>query len=77
MNLNDDDEPSVIGAHPSPLPSQQEAEAAWRALFAARLVERGVDEASAKACAEAGDVHFDFDPADAADDELSYWDADE
>lgn len=75
--MNDDDEPSVIGAHPSPLPTQEEAEAAWRALFAARLIERGVDEESAKACAAAGDVDLEEDPQCAADDELSYWDADE
>lgn len=72
-----DDSPSVIGAHLAPLPTQHEAETAWRALFAARLVERGVDEQSAKACAAAGDVRLEDDPAEAADDEMSYWDADE
>ncbi len=63
---------------PPPMPTQADAERAWRELFAARLVERGVlDADAAKACAEAGDVDLSIDPADAADEEVTYWDADE
>lgn len=63
---------------PPPMPTQQDAERAWRELFAARLVERGVlDADAAKACAEAGEVDLSVDPAEAADDEVECWDADE
>jgi hypothetical protein len=74
---SDDDSPSVIGTDLPPMPTLADAHAAWRELFAARLVQLGVDPESAKACADAGDVDLDCDPEHAADDEVSYWDADE
>lgn len=74
----DDDSPSVIGATPEPMPTRAEAEAAWRKLFAARMVERDIlDRQSADACAAAHDVDLSVDPAEAADAEVEYWDADE
>lgn len=75
-----DDEPPVMGVGDGlpPMPTIEEAHAAWRRAFAARLVERGaLDHESADACAAAGDVDLSENPADAADDEMSYWDADE
>ena len=47
----------------------------WLDKFEARLIERGVDNDFAKATREASseDVDLSFDPADAADDEMSYW----
>lgn len=75
---NDDDSPSVIGAGLAPLPTRAEAEAVWRKMFAARMVERDLlDQAAADACAAAADVDLSVDPAEAADDEVTYWDADE
>jgi hypothetical protein len=73
------DEPSVMGAGGglSPMPSRAEAEAIWRRLYVDRMVERGVDRESAQACCDAGDVDLSANPADAADDELSYWAADD
>jgi hypothetical protein len=63
---------------PPPMPTLADAHAAWRELFAARLVERGIlDAEAAKACAEAGEVDLSVGPAEAADDEVTYWDADE
>lgn len=52
---------------------EKNAEAEWRQRFAARMVERGVDPHDAKACSEAGEIDLSIDPANAADDELSYW----
>ena len=47
----------------------------WLDKFEARLIERGVDKDFAKETREASseDVDLSFDPADAADDEMSYW----
>ena len=46
----------------------------WLDKFEKRLIERGVDPAFAKATREASSDDVDlFDPADAADDEMSYW----
>lgn len=75
----DDDSPSVIGTDLlGPMPTRSDAEAAWRKLFAARMVERDIlDPESARACAEAHDVDLSTDPAEAADAEVEYWDADE
>jgi len=77
MKTDDDDSPSVIGADPWPMPTLEDAERAWRELFAARLVELGVDAESANACAAAGNVDLTDDPASAANAEVEYWDADE
>lgn len=48
-------------------------EAAWRRAFADRLVERGLCRTFADACAAACDLDMLIDPADAADEEVSYW----
>lgn len=73
--MNDDDSPSVIGTDLPPMPTPEEA---WRARFAARLVERDIlDADSAIACAAAADVDLSADPVEAADEEVTYWDADE
>lgn len=47
----------------------------WQLRYKARLIERGLDEAFAQETLEAGmsDFDYDDDPADAADEELSYW----
>jgi hypothetical protein len=47
----------------------------WFDKFEARLIERGVDKEFAKATRDASseDVDLSYDPADAADDEISYW----
>lgn len=73
------DEPSVMGAGVgrSPMPLRSEAEAIWRRLYVARMVERGIDHRSAQACCDAGDADLSVDPSDAADDELQYWENDE
>ena len=74
------DELSVLGAGDgvAPMPTREEAEAAWRKAFAARMVEVGaLDQESADACAAAGDVDLSEDPAVAADAEMEYWDSDE
>jgi len=74
-----DDEPAVMGAGsglPS-VPTKAEAEAIWRAAYIARMVARGIHFEDAQACCAAGDVDLSEDPADAADDQLSYWDSDE
>jgi hypothetical protein len=41
------------------------------------MIERGINREDAQACCDAGDVDLSADPADAADDELQYWAADE
>lgn len=71
----EDDEPSVMGAGGglSPMPTKADAEAAWRVLYVARMVERGIHLDDAQACCNAGDVDLSVNPADAADDELEYW----
>lgn len=73
-----DNEPSVMGAGcgPAPMPSRSEAETVWRRLYVERMVERGIDRADAEACCAAGDVDLSVSPADAADDELQYWEDD-
>lgn len=74
---NNDDSPAVIGAVLDPMPTKAEAEAIWREAYAARLVERDLlDWDSARACAAAGDVDLSANPADAADSDVEYWDAD-
>lgn len=78
--MNDfDEEPSVMGAGDGigPMPTKADAEAAWRDLYVARMVERGVNVDDARACCNAGDVDLSANPADAADDELSYWESDD
>lgn len=79
MWKTDDDEPSVMGAGGgvSPMPSRADAEAVWRRLYVDRMVERGVDRENAQACCDAGEVDLSVNPADAADEELSYWENDE
>lgn len=74
-----DDSPSIIGAGcgSAPMPTKAEAEAIWRRRYVDRMVERGVDRADAQACCDAGDVDLSISPADAADDELQYWENDE
>ena len=73
------EEPGVLGAGcgTSPMPTEADRREAYKRLYVARMVERGVDEQDASACFDAGDVDYDIEPAEAADDELSYWDADE
>lgn len=48
---------------------------AWHETYKARLVERGLDAGFARETLEAGmeDHDYDYDPAEAADEELSYW----
>lgn len=76
---SDVDEPSVMGggAVPSPMPTKTDAEIAWRRAYVDRMVQRGVAREDAQAACDAGQVDLSEDPANAADDELSYWDADE
>jgi hypothetical protein len=73
--MSREDEPSVLGGGGglAPMPSRSEAEAVWKRAYVDRMIERGVDRQDAQACCDAGDVDLDYDPADAADDELSYW----
>ncbi len=80
VTSGEDDGPSTVG--PASLaPTQIEAEAAWRAAFIARMVERGIDIEDATACCEANSFNSPFgfelleDPAHAADDELACWDS--
>ena len=81
MTSGDDDGPAVIGGSPAPMPTQAEAEQAWRRAFIARMVERGVDVEDATACCEANSFNSPFgwelleDPAHAADDEIACWDS--
>lgn len=74
-----DDEPCVMGAGGSlpSMPRRAEAEVIWRRFYVDRMVERGVDRESAQACCDAGDVDLSESPADAADDQLQYWEDDD
>lgn len=74
-----DDEPSVIGAGDGipPMPTEADRREAYKRLYVARMVARGVHVEDATACFEAGEIDYDTSPEDAADDELSYWDNDE
>lgn len=76
--MNDDD-PGVLGAGRGrpPMPTEADRREAYKSLYVGRMVARGVDREDAEASFEAGDVDYDIDPESAADDELSYWDADE
>lgn len=73
------EEPSVLGAGcgTAPMPTEADRREAYKRLYVARMVERGIDSQDASDCFDAGDVDYDINPEDAADDELSYWDADE
>ena len=67
---------------PAPMPTEAKAQAAWRSAYILRMVDRGVDIEDATACCNAckfGPFGHDLsdDPAQAADDELSYWSDDE
>ena len=74
----DDDSPSVIGADfHRPMPTEADRREAYKRLYVGRMVARGVDQEDAEACFEAGEIDYDTNPEDAADDELSYWDNDE
>lgn len=76
-NQHADDSPSVMGGTASPMPTQADRRDAYKRLYVARMVSRGVDEQDASACFEAGgEPDYDADPEDAADDELSYWEND-
>lgn len=48
----------------------------WQCAYIDRMVERGVNRAYAEDVCKAGDVDLSIDPADAADDEMSYWEND-
>ena len=48
----------------------------WRQAYVNRMVERGIDREDAQACCDASDADLSVDPADAADDELQYWEDD-
>ena len=65
-------EQNGIGPMEHPMPSAQEE---WQAKYVLRMVERGIDQADAWACCEAGASDHDYtsDPRDAADDEMSIW----
>lgn len=75
----DDDSPSVMGgaSHQTPMPTEADRLKAYKSLYVARMVARGIHEEDASVCFDAGDVDYDTDPETAADDELSYWDNDE
>jgi len=47
----------------------------WLNQFEERLIERGIDKEFAQATREANseDADLGYDPKDAADDEISYW----
>lgn len=72
-----DDSPSVIGTNLPPMPTEADRHEAYKSLYVARMVSRGIPEEDATACFDAGDVDYDTSPEDAADEELSYWDNDE
>jgi hypothetical protein len=77
-----DDSPSVICTDFPPMPTLQDREAAWRRLYIARMVAAGVDEESAAACFDAcglgpNGYNIEDDPEHCADDEMSYWEADD
>jgi len=73
MSDTHDDEPTVIGGGRSPMPTKEEM---WMAAYVARMVERGIAAEDAWACCRAGEHDFTDDPADAADEEMTYWDDD-
>lgn len=73
-----DDSPSVIGTDVHrPMPTEADRREAYKRLYVSRMVSRGIHEEDATACFEAGEIDYEIDPETAADDELSYWDADE
>lgn len=54
------------------------AEAKWRQVFAARIIERtGMGQCDADQHAAAATIDLTEDAAEMADSEMSYWDADE
>lgn len=69
------DAPDVIGPDRTPDDDKRDA---WALRYVARFVERGVPLRFALESyrAAADDHDFDDDPEQAADDEMSYWDAD-
>lgn len=71
------DSPRVIGP-PHPMPTEQEFRDAYKRAYVARIVERGIHPEGAEYCWDA--VEFDqirdIPPAEAADEEMSYWDGD-
>jgi hypothetical protein len=72
MTEINDDSPSVIGGG---LPTMPTPEEAWRAKFAARLVEvANMPEHIAIDYAQSAELDLTEDPSDAADMEMSYWD---
>jgi hypothetical protein len=74
-----DEELSVMGAGSGlpPMPTEADRREAYKRLYVSRMVARGIDQEDAEASFDAGEVDYDVDPESAADDELSYWDADE
>jgi len=72
-----DDEPSVIGGAPSPIPTDEEHKAAWRAEYIRAFVEVGLDEETPAAWFD--DLDWDEvksqDPREAAEEEMQYWEA--
>lgn len=74
-----DDEPSLMGAGAGlpPMPTEADRREAYKQLYVARMVSRGINSQDASDCFDAGEVDYDTDPQTAADDEMSYWDNDE
>lgn len=62
----------------TPAPTEQEFIDTYKQAYIARFVEKGITQQAAEACFEA--VEFDeirdTPPADAVDEEMSYWDDD-
>ena len=51
----------------------------WMRRYKARMIERGLSDDEAQNCTDAASldpINFEYDPEDAADDELSYWPSD-
>jgi hypothetical protein len=69
----DDDSPSVIGPA-APMPTVEEGWAAWRRAYVARWVERGFEASWGEANfdAEPNAYELSDNPADSADDDMSY-----
>jgi len=71
--------PDVIGSDLAPMPTADDRKGAWRRLYIARMVSRGVDVEDAMANFEAvgfdGPHGFDLSesPEDTADAEMEYW----